>query len=68
MVLCAYQRLTMPNPVAHRLRMTGLDAQATYVEQETGERYSGAALMYVGLPMGYLRGDFASRILRFTKA
>ena len=67
-VLCAYQRLTMPNPVAHRLRMTGLDAQATYVEQETGERYSGAALMYVGLPMGYLRGDFASRILRFTKA
>lgn len=67
-VLCAYQRLTMPNAIAHRVRMTGLDENARYVDQETGETYSGAALMYVGLPVGYLRGDFTSRIIRLKKA
>ena len=58
----------MPNAIAHRVRMTGLDENARYVDQETGETYSGAALMYVGLPVGYLRGDFTSRIIRLKKA
>lgn len=65
LVLCAYQRLTMPNPVSHRVRLTGLREDAVYVNQETGERYTGAALMYVGLPLGYLHGDFASCVIRF---
>jgi len=66
-VACAYQRLVMPNPVAHRLFMAGLEENAFYADQESGKVYSGAALMHVGLPIGYLRGDFASRIYRFKK-
>ena len=67
-VACAYQRLTMPHAVSHRLFMTGLQEDAVYVDQDSGPRYSGAALMHVGLPVGYIKGDFASRIYRFKKA
>ena len=66
-VLCAYQRLTMPNPVAHRLRLAGLDPEGRYQDEETGRVYSGAALMRAGLPLGWVRGDFVSRVIRFCK-
>ena len=66
-VLCAYQRLTMPNPVAHRLRMAGLEPEAEYRDEATGKVYSGAALMRAGLPIGWTRADFVSRVIHFTR-
>jgi alpha-galactosidase len=35
-----------------QIKLPGLDPNLTYVDQETGEKYSGSALMYGGLHMG----------------
>lgn len=46
------------NPPVNYLKCKGLDAQATYQEEETGRIYSGSGLMYAGLPIPFLSGDY----------
>lgn len=45
------------------IRLDGLDEQAYYRSSETGEIYSGAALMYGGILLPKLNGDFLSRLI-----
>ena len=41
-----------------RLKLQGLDADTMYTVEETGERYSGALLMFAGLELtDYARHD-----------
>ncbi len=67
LILCAYQRLTQPNPVPHRVFMKGLEEEARYREIATGATFSGAALMFAGLPLPPARGDYQSWVFRFEK-
>ena len=67
-ILCAYQRLARPNPVPHRVFLSGLDWEARYRDTESGTEFSGAALMQAGLPLPPARGDYSSWVLRFKKA
>lgn len=48
-----------------RLRLRGLEADAIYAD-ESGTRFSGAALMNRGIPVN-LRGDYDSRVIIFRK-
>lgn len=65
-LLCSYRILCKPNTPPIRVRMTGLDPQATYVD-DAGNAYSGAALMYKGMWTD-LKGDFSSHIVHLKKA
>lgn len=64
-LLCTYRILTKPNTGAIRVKLCGLDANATYVDEE-GVEHSGAVLMNMGYWVR-LRGDFSSSVVRFTK-
>ncbi len=66
-VLCCYQILVKPNPITHRVRMAGLTASALYRENSTGQVYSGAALMHVGILLPRPKNDFASWIFEFER-
>lgn len=57
------QQLGDPLP---RLCLAGLDPGATYIIEETGETFSGRALMNIGLVLP-LRGDFDSLLYRIRQ-
>jgi len=56
------QVLNRPNCHSRRVRLQGLDPAALYRVEETGTVYGGDALMYAGLPVENLWGDFRSRL------
>lgn len=56
------QVLNRPNYHSRRVPLQGLDPAARYRVEETGKSYSGDALMYAGLPVENLWGDFKSRL------
>ncbi len=66
-ILCCYQRLAMPNQPAKRVFMRGLCENAQYLDQKSGRVYSGAALMYAGLPLPRPWGDYVSWIFEFKR-
>jgi len=66
-VLCAYRRLTMPNPYAKRVYMRNLDENAEYLHIESGKVYSGSALMYAGIYFPDERRDYQSMVYSFRK-
>ncbi|MBQ5770788.1 MAG: alpha-galactosidase [Clostridia bacterium] len=66
-ILCAYRRLTMPNPHMKKIFLKGLEADAVYTDTETGRTYSGSALMHCGIVFKTERGDYQSRIYTFRK-
>lgn len=50
------------------LKMKGLDENAYYKDEESGEIYSGAQLMYVGMNISYqVNGTYGSKKWYFTK-
>ncbi len=64
-LLCIYRILSEANRPPVRVRMTGLDPEATY-RDETGKLYSGAALMVHGFS-AQIFGDFGSIVILFEK-
>lgn len=58
-VLMYVRPQALPNEQPPLLRLRGLDADATYTIAETGESYSGAELMHVGLSIRLPWGDAA---------
>ena len=72
-IVCVYVEKQQPNPQVRRLKLAGLDPDATYVDEAHGITASGAALMNMGLninanmhdPSTY--GDHASWMYVFTK-
>ena len=66
-VLCTYQRLSMPNQPTHRVFLRGLCPDAKYTDLKNGKTYTGAALMRAGLPLPRPMNDFSSWIYEFKK-
>ena len=50
-----------------KLCLRGLDENAVYCMEETGERFTGKQLMSVGLELVLPRGDYASKVVHFVK-
>ena len=65
-LVCVYRILSVPNLPPVRVKLAGLDPDASF-RDETGKLYSGAALMYLGLSIG-IPGDFGSCVLLLEKA
>ena len=66
-LLCMYQFHVVPNGPSSRVRMTGLDPAAFYKRVDTGDVFSGAALMNVGVPAPFPQTDFSSWVIEFEK-
>lgn len=67
-ILGYFRVLAQPNDAFHNLKCKGLDPNALYKHEESGEVFGGDELMNVGLSLPQLRGDFASLFWKFTKA
>lgn len=67
LLLCVFRVMAEPNEVPHRVFPRGLDPNARYRRADSGEVYSGAALMHAGLPMERRNGDYVSRIYTLEK-
>lgn len=64
----AYFRvLAEPNAPLDWLRFKGLDPNAQYRLADTDSIYGGDQLMYAGLPLPRLHGDYQSCVWRFTR-
>lgn len=61
------QVLNRPNYHSRRICLQGLQEQALYRVEETGEVYGGDVLMCAGLPVENLWGDFRSRLYTLTR-
>ncbi len=61
------QVLNRPNFHSRRVALQGLDLHAQYEVEETGSIYAGDALMYAGLPIENLWGDFKSKLIHLIR-
>lgn len=50
---------------SRRIRLKGLEKEAYYKNEDTGEILSGAALMNAGILIKGLWGDFESKLIHF---
>ena len=57
------QVLGRPNYHSRRIKLQGLRPEKLYREEETGAVYRGDALMYAGLMLENLWGDFRSKLI-----
>ena len=60
------QVLGRPNYRSRRIKLKGLDPNASYKNMETGETHSGNVLMNMGIFVK-LDGDFTSKVVHFVK-
>lgn len=67
LVVCVYQRRVKPNVQPERVCMANLPASARYRRMDTGDIYSGAALMNIGLPIPTTWTDYDSWVYRFER-
>lgn len=61
------QVLGRPNYHSRRIKLKGLIEDAMYKNEETNEVYSGGALMYAGINIINLYGDYSGKILHFVE-
>lgn len=62
-----FEILSRPAASVNLLKLRGLDADALYQEQESGEIYSGAELMYSGLSIPLKQEDFRGECFYFKR-
>ncbi|CCQ96697.1 Alpha-galactosidase 1 [[Clostridium] ultunense Esp] len=62
-----FKVLAQPNEPLKRLYLKGLDPNALYEWIESGEIYGGDSLMYAGINIPFLHGDFTSFVWRLKK-
>ncbi len=67
-ILLTYRRMGRPNAEVKRIKFEGLDKAKKYKIEENGLVLSGAALMNVGIPVNYPRGDFGCVKMHLTEA
>lgn len=60
------QVLGRPNYRSRRIKLKGLDPEASYKNMETGEVLTGSALMNAGIFVS-LDGDFKSKVVHFVR-
>jgi alpha-galactosidase len=61
------QILSLPNPPLCSLRLKGLNPNFLYQDSKTGDVYGGDELMYAGIAIPQLKGDFISVIWSFRR-
>lgn len=61
------QVLMRPNYHSRRVCLQGLEPNAYYKLEETGKVYAGDVLMYGGLPIENMWGDFQSKLMVLTR-
>lgn len=66
-IVCIYADCNQPNAQPHRVKLSGLDAEAVYADEAHGITASGAALMNMGLIMPHSHGDHESWVYVFEK-
>ena len=67
-VLVTYvQVLGRPNVRSRKLCLRGFDPEGTYRLDGTDERYTGEMLLYGGMLIRDLQGDFRSRLYHFVR-
>ncbi len=59
--------LNHPNYKPFRLRLQGLDPKKKYKDEETGTVYGGDTLMYAGLKIDRMWGDYKSKLIHLTE-
>ncbi|WNQ10615.1 alpha-galactosidase [Paenibacillus aurantius] len=59
-----FETLSEAAPAIKRLKLKGLDPNLDYMELESGAVYGGDHLMYVGIPLPVLKGDFLGVMFR----
>lgn len=62
-LITCIQVLGRPNYHSRRIKLKGLIADAMYRNEETNEVYSGGALMYAGMNVTNLHGDYSGKII-----
>ena len=62
------QVLCGPGRKSRFVRLKGLDPEKNYRLEESGECYSGESLLYAGLPVPDMRGDFVGRIFHLAES
>lgn len=67
-VVAYFRVLAEPNDPLCRLKLKGLDASKEYLLAEDGHTYGGDHLMYAGLNIPELKGDFQSQIWRLKQS
>ena len=58
---------TQCNPATYYVKLKGLDLETSYKVEETGSIYSGAALMYAGLPIPRMKDEYESWQVHLTQ-
>ena len=66
-IACTYRKMTMPNPYPKKFFLKGLDEKANYRHAETGNVYTGSALMHAGIVFSGVWGDYQSAVYTFRK-
>lgn len=61
------QVLGRPNYHSRRIKLQGLCPAGRYRDEETQTVYGGDVLMYAGLPVGDLCGDFRSKLIHLKR-
>lgn len=64
-VIGYFSILAEPNPALGCIRLKGLNPNLFYEHIETGKIYGGDELMYIGIAIPILKGDFTSVLWRF---
>ena len=61
------QVIARANARSRRIRLKGLEAKSRYRISGTDEIYSGEILMYAGLPVAGISGDFKGKLIHLTR-
>ena len=64
-IVCTHVRANGPFPF---IRLQGLDPEKTYRREDTGEVWTGAALMYGGISFPQFSGDYPAKQIHFIRA
>lgn len=66
-VVSYVKKYAEPNVIPRRLKVKALDTDALYEVVETSEVFGGDELMYIGLEIGKLTGDYQAKIWTLRK-
>ncbi|MEN8078303.1 alpha-galactosidase [Clostridioides difficile] len=66
-VVSYVKKYAEPNVIPRRLKVKALDKNSLYEVVETGEIFGGDELMYIGLEIGELSGDYQAKVWTLRK-
>ncbi len=59
--------MRLANYKSRHICLQGLDASKRYKDEETGMIYAADTLMYAGIPVDHMWGDFSSKLIHLTE-